>query len=174
MGGLICQVASALRSGKISGLILLCSAPPKGVSLHKDLDYTMKILRYLPKLLFKKPFKPSFEIASRYIMNRIPEEKRWGLYEAMVCESGRAAYEIASGKIEVNEAAITCPVYVIGCAEDRIIPPEVARDLFKKYSSISGKSKRTIFYGHGHWPHYEKGWETTAQVIHEWIESISA
>jgi len=166
MGGPIVQKVAEARGS--SGLILINSAPVCGVGLHTDPKYKRDIARYFLKILFSKPFKMSFKLASRYIMNRVPIEDRSLLYEGAVYESGRAARDILFGKVSVDEDKITCPKLIIGCRHDMIIKPGVAYDLSLKY----GGSMLRILDNYGHWPQYEPGWKSVAYDISEWINAV--
>src|SRR3989344_103588 len=112
MGGLIAQKIA--ERTKLTALVLICSAPPRGVSLYTDKEYKRAIFRYFFKILFGRPFKPSYELACRFIMNNIPEEEWQKLYHGFVYESGRAAREILFGRVAVDERKIRCPVFVVG------------------------------------------------------------
>ncbi len=167
MGGLIAQKLA--EADLASTLILLNSAPPAGIPLHADIRYQLAIARYLPELLMQKPFKPSFSIASRFIMNGLPQKKRLHAYAGMVAESGRAAWEIRFGKIHVDFSRVKCPALIIGCENDRITPPAIAHDIAKQITHENYLNWE--LKGFAHWPQAEEHWPVSATEILKWLIS---
>lgn len=167
MGGLLAQKLT--ENGYALKTVLLNSAPPAGISLHANFRYQVDTLRYLPKLLFKKPFKISFKLASHYVMNGMLENQHPELYKLGVYESGLAAREIKLGKIKVALERITCPVLVVSCLKDRIVPPQVGRDI--KAKLINSRSARYLECGQAHWIQAEPGWEQPAQYLLLWLNA---
>lgn len=168
MGGLIAQKVA--EETELSGLILINSAWPQGIKAKLNLLYRLRTLRYIFQILRSKPFKISYKLASTYVMNNIPKSERRGLYDKFVHESGRSAREILLGRIAVDETKINCPVLVVGCSKDRIVPSSVAIDLFTKYYNI-GKHNRflKLLQQFAHWPQYEEGWKDFASELLLWI-----
>lgn len=166
MGGLI--ALKLAEEGLASGLVLLNSAPPAGIPLRPTLRYQLAIARYLPQLLLWLPFKPSLKIASYFIMNGVPKEKRPLFYQKMVAESGRAAWEIRKGKVRVNFERITCPTLVIGCERDRIVSPIIAVDIYKNLSLSNPRCKLALLPA-AHWVQIEGGWKWSALLINKWL-----
>jgi pimeloyl-ACP methyl ester carboxylesterase len=166
MGGPI--ALKLAERGLASNLVLMNSAPPGGISLHADIPYQLAIARYLPKLLMKKPFKPNLNIASRFIMNGIDPQYHKELHRTMVAESGRAAWQIRCGDIEVDFQKITCPVLIFGAENDRITPPQIALDISKKL--LSDRHHYYIWPKFAHWLQAEPGWEAPAQRIFDWLQ----
>lgn len=165
MGGLIAQKVAEMED--VSALVLINSAPPRGVSLHTDPRYKRDIARYFLKILFSRPFKPSYELACRYIMNNMPPQDWPQLYEGFVYESGRAAREILFGKIVVDETKVECPVRVVAGMKDMIIRPRVSFDLAEKYGTHSFCDLHPT--DRGHWPQTEPGWEEEAESLRFWL-----
>lgn len=182
MGGLVAQVVAART--KLSGLITLCSAPPAGVSLHTNKDYAKRITRVAWRIFLGKPYLPDFESLRLYVYNGMPEEECRALYERAVHESGRSSREILAGSgtgiakkiaglisrpIAVDGSHILCPILIIGCENDKIVPPEIAYDLRDKYRVAEKKVELKIFERFAHWPQYEPGWEESAKFVLDWI-----
>jgi len=165
MGGLIAQKIA--EAGLAEKLVLLNSAPPAGVPLHPDLSYQIAIARYLPWILLHKPFKPSLKIYSRFIINNMPKEQWPALHKYAVYESGRAAKEMRFGKIKVDFQKINCLTLIIGCFQDRIVPPLVAVNIRQKI-----KYALTALWHYpqfAHWIQCEPGWEEPAKDIAKWL-----
>ncbi|MDA2922787.1 alpha/beta hydrolase [Patescibacteria group bacterium AH-259-L07] len=186
MGGLPLQRLAAQRpqNKQLSALILLCSAPPAGISLHTDKDYKKRIARFAKYVLLGKPYLPDLETMAKYIYNGMPEEIHERLYTNAVYESGTSSREILAGSgtglvkflaklfsdpIDVNKADIQCPMLIIGCENDKVIVPAIAKDLYEKYQKRSAPTTLKIFKRFSHWVQYEHGWETSAKYILDWI-----
>lgn len=166
MGGLISLKLA--EKGLASALVLINSAPPAGISLRPNLRYQLAIARYLPQLLLSKPFKPNFKIASQFIMNGMPKEDWPNLYEKMVYESGRAAWEIRKEKIQVDFSKIICPTLIIGGENDKIVPPMIAIDMHKKLSPLNPQCELVLFPS-AHWIQIENSWTWSAFLILRWL-----
>ncbi|MDA2936519.1 alpha/beta hydrolase [Patescibacteria group bacterium AH-259-L05] len=186
MGGLVAQRLAVQRpkDKQLSALILLCSGPPAGISLHADKDYKKRIARFAGRVLLGKPYIPDLESMSKYIYNGMPKESHANLYAGAVYDSGTASREIIAGSgtglvkflakllsnpIEVNAHDIKCPILIVGCENDKVIAPAIANDLYEKYQKRSAPTTLKIFKGFSHWTQYESGWETSADFIYSWI-----
>lgn len=170
MGGLLAQMLGARGLGK--RLVLLTPASPAGINA-----LTYSVVRSFWGILTKwgfwrTPHRISFKAASYAMMHRLSLEQRRREYARLVFESGRAAAEIGfwlldlGGASRVNAAAVTCPVLVVGAAEDRITPVAVTRKIAQKYANVS--TYREVA-GHAHWVIGETGWEDIAETVHRWL-----
>ncbi|GEM_PF-6173278 len=185
MGGLVAQMLATLIP--LEALITLNSAPPAGVKLSPDRDYEQRIRKIASRIFFKKPYLPDFESMSLYVYNGMPKRKHRKLYEGAVHESGNSSLQILAGSgngivriiarllakpVHIDETEIKCPILIIGCAKDRIIPPAIAERMHKKYSSANSKVSYTIFPQFAHWVQHEPGWESSANYILRWINDF--
>jgi pimeloyl-ACP methyl ester carboxylesterase len=185
MGGLVAQVVASRR--RVRGLITLNSAPPAGVGLHTDEDYKKRIKKLAGRIMGGKPYLPDLETYSLYVANGMPQEERAEIYKNALFESGTSSREILAGSgsglvkmiacvfsrpIKIDGAKINCPVLVIGCEKDRIVPKEVAIDLWRKYNREIQNycASLHIFPQFAHWVQYEPGWEASANYILEWLK----
>jgi len=170
MGGLLAQILGARGCGK--GLVLLTPASPAGINA---LSYT--VIRSFWGILSKwgfwrTPHRISYKAAVYAMLNCLSAEQRRTEYAKLVFESGRAAAEIGfwlldlHGAARVEAAAITCPMLVVGAAEDRITPVAVIRKVARKYAHVS--TYREVA-GHAHWVIGEDGWEDIAETVHRWL-----
>ena len=170
MGGLLAQMLGARGLGK--GLVLLTPASPAGINA-----LTYSVVRSFWGILFKwgfwrKPHRISFNAASYAMMHCLSVEQRRSEYAKLCFESGRAAAEIGfwlldiNGAARVDAAAVTCPMLVIGAAEDRITPAAVTRKIARKYAHVSTYKE---IARHAHWVIGEAGWEDIAETVHQWL-----
>lgn len=183
MGGLVAQLIATQKF--ISGLILLNSAPPAGLSLHTDAAYHERIKKFDKLILGGKPYLPDFESMAWYVFNGMPAESHQSIYEKAVCESGTSSREILAGSgrglprlmarllsqpVEIDPEWIACPMLIVGCERDRIIKPIVAKEMGRKYSGRTALTKVKVFPQFAHWVQYEPGWEESAMFIFGWLK----
>jgi pimeloyl-ACP methyl ester carboxylesterase len=172
MGGLLAQILVARSSAE--SLVLLTPAAPRGVMALK---WTV-IKSFWDDLttygFWKKPIKGTFENTIYSTLHLVPRDKQKEIFDKLVYESGRAAWEMGfwlldkNRSSEVDESRIICPVLVIAATEDRLTPPVVVRKIAAKYGKVSTYKE---FAGHAHWVLGEPGWKDIAQYIYDWLLS---
>ena len=155
MGGLIVQKVAEMV--EIKAGIAIASAPPHGIKFS-NFSLMLSSMRYLPKILFKKPFKPSYKFMEKYLLNCIDEERAREIYTALPPESPRAAYEVFIGKISVDERKVSSPMLFIALTGDKVAPVELQKKIASKY-----KAKLAILQG-CHWI-FDSPHEIAEQII---------
>jgi pimeloyl-ACP methyl ester carboxylesterase len=169
MGGLIAQILAS--RGLARSLVLLSPASPAGI-----MAFRLSVLKTFGRLMktwgfWKMPVKLNFEETVFALFNFMPVEEHRNIFDRLVFESGRAAWEIGFWAMDRKKATkvdakkVTCPVLVIAGAGDSITPSSVVRAVAKKYRAVL-----KVFEGHGHWVVAEPGWEEIARFIHEWLK----
>ena len=124
---------------------------------------------------WKKPGRQKFEEAVYSMLHLLPVEEQKKVFERFVYESGRAASEIGFWLVDrrkasaVDESKVTCPVLIIGAAEDRITPASVVRKVVDKYQGMATYKELA---GHAHWVVGEPGWEKIVKCINEWLNQL--
>jgi pimeloyl-ACP methyl ester carboxylesterase len=102
----------------------------------------------------------------------LPPEEQRATYDRFVYESGRAGTELGywyldrKGASRVDPSKVTCPVLVIGAAQDKITPASVVRQVARKYGNVSTYKE---FPNHAHWVVAEPGWEEVAEYVANWL-----
>lgn len=134
MGGLIAQMLCLARDDA-KKLILIDSAPPKGVSVNLSFDATLRYVKYIPSVFLKRPFKFTANDYKAIIGNKLSKEENANCIENLCYDSGRALGEIIFGNIEIEEKRMQMPILCISGKKDRIIPPSTAKGLREKYES---------------------------------------
>lgn len=172
MGGLVAQqLATRLQP---RALVLLAPAAPWGIN-----GMSFANLRTFAPLLLRwgarhKPHKPSFETAQRAAFNGVAPERHRALYEGMVHESGRVAWEIGlwwadmARSSAVDPAAISCPVYVVSCGDDRLTPAASVRKVAARYRH----STHRHYPGRGHWVLDDADTEEMVHGICGWLRPL--
>ncbi len=173
MGGLLAQILGA--RGLASSLVLLTPASPAGI-----LAFTPSVVRSFWSVMtswgfWRKPIRQTREEAVYAVLHLMPQEARQRELDSFVYESGRAAFEIGywfldhRGASRVDEARITCPMLVVGGAQDHITPASVVRKIARKYGAVATHKE---FEDHAHWVVAEPGWEEVAEFATAWLCSL--
>ncbi|HLF22688.1 MAG TPA: alpha/beta hydrolase, partial [Burkholderiales bacterium] len=175
MGGLLALMLSARDLAKAT--VLLTPASPAGIN-----PYRVSVVRSFVSVLlhwafWKKPMRQTYGEAVYSMLQLLPPDDQRRAYERFVYESGRAFSEIAYWFIDPRHATrvdakkITCPILVIGAAQDRITPASVVRRVAKKYKNVATYKE---FPNHAHWVVGEPGWEEVAEYVGQWLSTLDA
>lgn len=165
MGGLIAQKIA--EAGLARALVLLCSAPPRGIPvLGRTLLSKMIMPRYLLPLLLSRPLMPTRADADAMILNGVLPEERGAIYAKLAPDSGRAARELAFGGVRVDAGRVRCPVLSVVGLDDRFVPPRAGRAIAKRYgATLIERPARA------HFPLGEPGRDELLQTIERWFAS---
>ena len=138
MGGLLAQLVAART--RHAGLVAACPAPAAGIVGTSATNVRMSLPHLLQPRAWTKPWRPpTFEQFRRWIANAQTEDVAREIYDGLVCESGRFAWEMflavprLSKTAVVDFAAIPTPVLAISAEFDRIVPAGVARRTAARY-----------------------------------------
>ncbi len=132
MGGLIVQKVAEMVNIKAG--IAIGSAPPKEIKFS-NLSLAFFSLRYLPKILFKKPFIPSYKFVRKYFLNCVDDERAREIYRGLSPELPVAAYEVFMGKIGVDERKVSSPMLFIALKDDKVAPVELQKKIASRYKA---------------------------------------
>ncbi len=171
MGGLLAQILAG--RGLAKALVLLAPAAPAGILALKP--SVMKCFRSVLTTwgFWKKPMRLTFREAVYAMFHLLSPREQQEAYGKLVYESGQAACEIGFWFLDpkqaarVDETTVTCPVLVVGAAQDRITPAAVARRVAAKYKGATYKE----FDNHAHWITAEPGWQDSCQHAISWMRS---
>ena len=164
MGGLVAQKVA--EGGRVRAAVFVTSAAPKGIRVV-TWPVLWRMPRYVASIMASRPFAIGPEDAAALLGNRLtPELQAWA-YPHLVPESGRAAREMALGRIAIDPAGIRCPTLVLGTEHDRITPASVQRKIAARYGS-----KYLEAAGHAHLPMLETGGERLFAGVLEWLAAV--
>jgi non-heme chloroperoxidase len=166
LGGLVAMMLASRNL--VRAAVLVSAAPPRGIPVLSR-GLVLRMARYLPALLFSRPFVPTPAHLDALVLNCVPESDRPALRERFVPDSGRAARQAALGVYDVPVRSIRAPLLVVGAEHDRFVPLGVARRLARRYDA-----PLQVARGHGHFLFAEPGWETELAAILDWIDSLPA
>ena len=162
--------ARALRRpiviGHSLGGLVVSPSPPRGVSVFSA-PLLARMARYLPALLFSRPFLPAARDIDALVLNAVPPEERAAMRERFVPDSGRAARQAALGIYKVPPRAMRALLLVIGSEHDRLVPLRASERVAKLYGAPLHVAR-----GHGHFLFGEPGWETQANVMLDWMDAL--
>jgi len=131
MGGLIMQKVA--EKNQLKAGVGICSAPPQDISMNRISLY--RRLRYIPNILFNRPFKPSFGLVKDVFLNDMDEQMQQEIYQNLQKQSVHVTLEVMKQKVVVDEERISCPLHFIGRKDDLTIPADVVKRIAEKYGS---------------------------------------
>ncbi|MBU2025471.1 MAG: alpha/beta hydrolase [Patescibacteria group bacterium] len=178
MGGLLAAKAASqgpkeIRN-RVKTLVLITPAAPYGINGLTGTvmkSFLGPLVRGWP--FWKNPIKPTFQEAQYAMLHLLPEEEQKRIYQDLVWESGRAAFQCGFWPLDKTRAArvdeIHCPVLVLAGSQDRITPAPVVKKIAQK---LGAEYKE--FSGHAHWLLAEPGWEEILEFIIGWIQKKSS
>lgn len=173
MGGLLAQILGS--RGLARALVLLTPAAPHGihcVSYTVVRSFAGLLLRYNS---WKKPFRISFGQAVYAMLHLLPPAEQKKVYDRLVWESGRAAFQIGFWFLDrqkasrVDHARVKCPVLVVGAGQDRITPAAVVQKVAAKYGPVATYRE---YANHAHWILSGPGWREIAADTAAWLEEV--
>ncbi len=173
MGGLLAQILGS--RGLAKALVLLTPAAPHGIHC-----VSFSVFRSFAGLLargsfWKKLFRISFRQAVYAMLHLLPPAEQRKVYDRLVYESGRAAFQIgfwfldAEKASKVDHARVRCPVLVVGGSCDRVTPAAVVKKVAEKYGSVSTYRE---YENHAHWVLGEPGWQNIVADVAAWLEKV--
>jgi pimeloyl-ACP methyl ester carboxylesterase len=124
--------------------------------------------------LWPKAHKPRFDVAARGLFNGLTPDRQRALYETLVHESGRAAFEMFLPWADISHAAairsddVRCPVYVVSCGDDRMSSRSVARVVSTRYPGLAQRH----YPARGHWVIDDEETEEMVHGICSWLRPI--
>jgi pimeloyl-ACP methyl ester carboxylesterase len=164
MGGLVAQKAA--EGGRVRAAVFVTSAAPKGIRMV-TWPLLWRMPRYTGSIVMGRAFSIDSGDAMALLGNRLaPELQEWA-YKQLVPESGRAAREMALGRIAVDPGAIRCPTLVIGAEHDRITPASVQQKIAARYGS-----RYLAATGHAHLVMLEPGGDRVFGEVLSWLAGV--
>lgn len=180
MGGLLGQMLASRKLFK--ALILLAPAIPRGIDSVEPsvLEFFLPML-VKARNFWRKPIKPSFDNAARFMLNKFPKDEQREIYKKLCHESGRVAFEIGFWQLEwfrraskVRYKKIDCPVRVVVGENDEITPVVPVKKNVEKYKKKSSANLVfRVYPNHSHWLPSEPGWERITEDNWEWLKPLT-
>jgi pimeloyl-ACP methyl ester carboxylesterase len=171
LGGLLAQLAA--QQVEVSALVLLNSAVPGQIFPLRPVMLPGLLRSFAQWGLWRKSFRLQAWEANYLIFNRVPPSQRPALYQQLIAESGRVAYAVGYGPLNladsnrVEPGRLRCPLLALAGGKDRIIPPSVSRKMADFYGPVMDYRE---FPQHGHWLLGEEGWQAHMQQVSNWLQ----
>jgi pimeloyl-ACP methyl ester carboxylesterase len=164
MGGLVAMLLAGRNLAR--AVILVSPAPPRGITVLSP-QLLLRMWRYLPAMLFSRPFLPTDADLDALVLNCVPAHRRDAIRARFVADSGRAARQMAIGIFKVPPRAVRAPMLVVGAERDEFIPFRVAQRVALTFDAPLILARR-----HGHFLFAEDNWQDTATEILDWIDAL--
>ncbi len=175
LGGLIGQLAAQRLD--IAGLVMINSAAPGQVFPLRASMLPGLVRHFSQWGLWRKTFRLSPWEANYLVFNRVAPAEQVALYELLIAESGKVAYEVGFGRLNLSQSnrvqkdRISCPMMGLAGGKDRIIPVSVSRAMARWYGA---RLDYREYPANGHWLLGESNWKQCAHEVAEWISSKCA
>ena len=166
LGGLVALLLASRNL--VRAAVLVSSAPPRGISVFSR-PLLLRMARYLPALLFSRPFVPTASDLDALVLNEVPAHERAAIRGRFVPDSGRAARQVALGVYDIPLRSLRAPLLIVGAEHDRFVPIGAARRMARRYDAPLHVAR-----GHGHFLFAEPGWESELGAILDWIDKLPA
>jgi non-heme chloroperoxidase len=173
MGGLLAQMLAARLP--VRAIVLLAPCPPWGVLPSTVFEIASAQAMFLAGDFWNQVLRPAYWIAKQNSLDRLSSAERHAVFDRFVPESGLATFEIMQGMFDARRAAdvrardVTCPIFALAGAEDRINSPATVRRIAQRYR---GRARYDELEGHSHWLLGEPGWEKIAARVIEWLDEV--
>lgn len=174
MGGLISQLAAA--RGDAGALVLISSAVPSPLFPLRPKTMIGTLRAFSNPLLYRSTLRLLRWEANYLLFNRLDAADKPACYQLLIAESGRAAYQVAFGPLNlagsnrVDKAAVTCPVLSLAGADDRIVPAAAGRAMADWYGGAPRIEHRE-YAEHAHMMMFEPGGDARVQEIIGWLDA---
>jgi pimeloyl-ACP methyl ester carboxylesterase len=170
MAGMATQ--KLVELGKAAAAVSIDGAPPKNVFPPFS---TIKVV--LPAFGFfsgKKFFMGSHAWYNNAFFNTLPESERAKAFEQIaVPESFKVSRQLVLNSFSnIDFSKPHVPLLFIGGGSDNIFPASLTKTIAGKYKDKNSKVDVKIFEGKSHFLCGEPGWETIADYILNWYESL--
>mgnify|MGYP001607283345 CR=1 FL=1 len=163
MGGLIAQKIAETKPHLVAGLVLVASAPPKGIS-SMSWSVAKAMAKHLFPLAFNLPLKIDRGSTFKLILSWLGDEKRKEqIFQKFVPESSRVAKQLAFSRIPIDEKKVSCKILVVAGVYDKLLPLKVQAKIVEKYDS------EYLSFLTGHMPMLERASEEAIKSIHRRI-----
>lgn len=166
MGGFIVQ--KVLEHEAPAGAVLMASVPPRGLA-----GPGLSLAVWNPAAAFSIGSIQSLgeswaapEVMQEALFSAaVGSAEALGYLARMGPESTRAMLDMYGGDLPDPARRATCPVLVVGAAEDALIPSAFVRATARSYDA-----PHHVFDDMGHLMMLDAAWESVAEHLHDWLE----
>lgn len=135
MGGIICQRVAAELPEKVAKLVLIASAPPRGILLWnpKMMLQVISTWCYLKAMIFGGPLSVLPKDQNVFLFNTFENKTRADFWKKQLLpESGKALLQLSTFSVGIKK--IHCPVLLFSSPEDNLVPYKTSVAMRRKYN----------------------------------------
>jgi len=163
MGGLIVQKLAEMFDPP--AIVAISPNAPRGIRTIGNLHHLYLLLRHGLNAILYQPMLPAELIMNLMLFSGLPSNEQAKCYQKLVPESAYHAFEVAITGVPVDEKKINCPILIVAAAKDQAATLNVVHKIVRKY-----KADFLEYKEFAHMIMFEKGWETVAQDIFQWLD----
>ena len=166
MGGLLVQILAQQRPLKAAVAVSPTPLPmvsPGRLSFITRLAHLGITSKIGPHAIVPHP-----RMANRLVFNRVDPAERHAYWKAMVHESVSVFADFRNAHLDPVQTE--CPVLVVGCGRDRLVPALWTRRTGAAYTQANSKHAYREYAPFGHWFYAEPNWQEPAHDIAQWID----
>lgn len=135
MGGLIAQKLAEKYSCLVGGIVLVASAPPKGISAM-SWDVAKAMAKHTVSLMFNLPIKIDKSSTFKLILNQLGgDDRKERIFKKFVFESPKVVKQLAFSKISINHKKVFCKILVVAGSHDKLLPMGIQLKIANRYES---------------------------------------
>lgn len=163
MGGLIAQKIAEINPHLIAGIVLVASAPPKGIPTM-SWSVAKAMTKHFFSLVLNLPLKIDRSSAFKLLLNWLgDEERKEQLFQKLVPESSKIAKQLAFSRIPVDESKVVCKSLIVTGIYDKLLPMEKQGEIAQKYDADY------LSFLNGHMMMLEDRRDEIIGAIYRWI-----
>ena len=174
MGGLVAQMLAT--QSRLAAVVGVCAAAPGAVFPLRLAALPGTARHFANPLLWRSAFKLNAWEAKYLLFNAMPAAQADACAAQLVHESGRAAYQLAFGPLNlagsnrVDKSRITAPLLLLSGVQDRIVPISASRATARWYGPLADSRE---YPQHAHWPLAEPGYEAVVADVLAWLDGLA-
>jgi len=170
MGGLVAQ--KLLSEGLAEKAVAIDSAPASGLIVLKWSFIRSNWPVINPLASANEPYAPSLADIRYAFANCLPDNESEEIYRDYIVPESRQVGRGTSSKVaEIDFSQPHGPLLMIAGGEDNIIPADLNRKNFEKYSNKSSITEFHQFDKQCHALTVDKGWKDVADYVRDWLGS---
>ena len=161
---------------RLAAVVGVCAAAPGAVFPLRLAALPGTARHFANPLLWRSAFKLSAWEAKYLLFNAMPAAQADACAAQLVHESGRAAYQLAFGPLNlagsnrVDKSRIRTPMLLLAGVQDRIVPIGASRATARWYGPLAASRE---YPQHAHWPLAEPGYESVVADVLAWLDGLA-
>jgi len=161
--------------GLARAMILLSPNAPWGVLPTSDEERAVAVGLMSAGPFWQGVMHLDFDLEATYALNMVPPDQQRTVFDSLQGESSRVVFEMFFWMFDndrssfVDFESVRCSVLVASGTEDRVLAPETAREIARRYGKLASLYRPK---DHGHFLLMEPGWEVVAAHCETWLTEV--